>query len=166
MAGAPGSPKLPGVRAISASSTIHAPIERVWSILADTARYREWSPFLIDVEGRVAVGEPVTLVVAMHPGRAPIRQREIVRRWDEGREIRWGMVMGHRWLLEAERYQRLTRIAENETSYETSDAFAGILVPVVFALYRDKIQAGFDATARALKERAESSAQLRDRADT
>jgi hypothetical protein len=145
------------MRSISASATIRAPIERVWAILVDTTRYREWSPFVIDVEGRVAVGETVTLVVAMHPGRAPIRQREIIRRWDEGREIRWGVVMGHRWLLEAERHQRLTAISPSETLYETSDAFAGALVPIVFALYREKIQAGFDATARALQQRAESS---------
>ena len=148
---------LPGVRAISASATIRAPLERVWSILADTARYREWSPFLVDVEGRIAVGETVTLVVAMHPGRAPIRQRETIRRWDENHEIRWGMVMGHRRVLAAERVQRLTRISADETSYETSDEFVGLLVPLVFALYREKIQAGFDATAHALKARAESA---------
>ena len=145
------------MRSISASATIGAPIERVWAILADTTRYREWSPFVVDVEGRIAVGETVTLVVAMHPGRAPIRQRETIRRWDEGREIRWGVVMGHRWVLEAERYQRLTPISPSETLYETSDEFAGTLVPIVFALYREKIQAGFDATARALKMRAESA---------
>jgi hypothetical protein len=144
------------VRSISASATIRAPIDRVWAILADTARYPEWSPFVVAVEGRIAVGETVTLVVAMHPGKDPIRQREKISMWDEGREIRWGVVMGHRVLLEAERYQRLTRISESETLYETSDGFSGILVPIVFALYRDKIQAGFDATARALKERAET----------
>lgn len=144
------------MRSISASATIRAPIEEVWAILADTARYPEWSPFVVAVEGRVAVGETVTLVVAMHPGRAPIKQRETIGMWEEGREIRWGVTMGHRVLLEAERYQRLTRVSDGETLYETSDGFSGVLVPIVFALYRDKIQAGFDATARALKERAET----------
>ncbi|NUO53971.1 MAG: SRPBCC domain-containing protein [Polyangiaceae bacterium] len=144
------------MRSISASATIRAPLSEVWAILADTARYPEWSPFVVGIEGRIEVGETVTLIVAMHPGRAPIRQREKISMWDEGREIRWGVVMGHRVLLEAERYQRLTRISESETLYETSDGFSGALVPIVFALYRDKIQAGFDATARALKARAET----------
>ncbi len=145
------------MRSISASATIRAPIERVWAILVDTSRYREWSPFVVAIEGSVAVGETVTLVVAMTPGRPPIRQRERVSRRDEGRELSWGVVMGHPALLKAERYQRLTKLSDGETLYETADDFRGLLVPIVFSLYRAKIQAGFDATARALKERAESA---------
>ena len=96
------------MRSVSASSTIHAPIGRVWAILADLSRYPEWSPFVVAVEGRAAVGETLTLVVAMTPGRSPIRQRETIRRWDEGREIVWGTVLAHPLVLRAERYQRLT----------------------------------------------------------
>jgi hypothetical protein len=144
------------VRSISASTTIRAPIDRVWAILGDLSRYPEWSPFVTAAEGRAEVGEVVTLVVAMTPGRAPLRQRETISRWDEGREIRWGMVMGHRLLLKAERYQRLTELSGAATRYETADVFEGLLLPVVFALYGARIQAGFDATAAALKERAEA----------
>ncbi|MBL9026951.1 MAG: SRPBCC domain-containing protein [Myxococcales bacterium] len=144
------------MRSVSASSTIHAPIGRVWAILADLSRYPEWSPFVVAVEGRAAVGETLTLVVAMTPGRSPIRQRETIRRWDEGREIVWGTVLAHPLVLRAERYQRLTAIGERETRYETADVFEGLLVPVVLGLYGARIQLGFDATAAALKARAES----------
>lgn len=144
------------MRSISASATIRAPIERVWAVLSDLERYPEWSPFVVEVQGRAEIGETVTLVVAMTPGKAPIRQRETISRWDEGRELSWGMVLGHPALLKAERYQRLTRLSESETRYETADDFEGLLVPIVFGLYRARIQAGFDATAVALKKRAES----------
>jgi hypothetical protein len=144
------------MRSVSASSVIRAPIGRVWAILADLSRYPEWSPFVVAVEGRAAVGETVTLVVAMTPGRSPIRQRETIRRWEEEREIVWGTVIGHPLVLRAERYQRLTAIGEHETRYETADVFEGLLVPVVLGLYGARIQTGFDATAAALKARAES----------
>lgn len=144
------------MRTIAASATIDAPIEKVWSILSDIPRYREWSPFVVDVGGEVKVGELVTLHVAMTPGKAPILQKEKVSKRDEGRELCWGTVMGHPMLLKAERYQRLTAISPSQTRYETADDFEGMLVPIVFALYGAKIQAGFDATAVALKKRAES----------
>ena len=32
-----------------ASLTIHAPLARVWDIVLDLPRYREWNPFILDV---------------------------------------------------------------------------------------------------------------------
>jgi hypothetical protein len=144
------------VRSVKASINIRAPQDRVWAILSDLASYPAWSPFVVAVEGRAAVGETVTLVVAMTKGRPPLRQRETISRWEEGHEISWGTVMGHPRLLKAERFQRLTRVNAGETLYETADDFEGLLVPVVMALYGSRIQAGFHATAAALKERAEA----------
>ncbi len=142
---------------IGAASLIDAPIERVWSVLVDIDRYPEWSPFVVKIDGPLSVGTMLTLHVAMTPSRSVLRQRERVSKRDEMRELSWGTVMGHPLLLRAERYQRLTKISENQTRYETSDDFEGALVPLVFALYRAKIQAGFDATAIALKKRAEAA---------
>lgn len=144
------------MRSIAASSIIQAPIERVWSILIDLERYPEWSPFVIKVDGTLTLGTMLGLHVAMTPGKKPLLQWEKLSKREEGRELSWGTVMGHPLLLRAERYQRLTRLSDNETRYETSDDFEGALVPLVFALYRAKIQTGFDATAIALKKRAES----------
>lgn len=143
-------------QSIGASSLIDAPIERVWSVLVDIDRYPEWSPFVVKVDGPLAVGTMLTLHVAMTPNRPVLRQRERVSKREELRELSWGTVMGHPLLLRAERYQRLTRISDGQTRYETADDFEGALVPLVFALYRAKIQAGFDATAIALKKRAEA----------
>jgi hypothetical protein len=142
---------------IGAASLIDAPIERVWSVLVDIDRYPEWSPFVVKIDGPLSVGTMLTLHVAMTPNRSVLRQRERVSKRDELHELSWGTVMGHPLLLRAERYQRLTKISENQTRYETSDDFEGALVPLVFALYRAKIQAGFDATAIALKKRAEAA---------
>lgn len=144
------------MRSVRSSIQINAPIGHVWQILSDLDRYPEWSPFVVAVEGRAAVGSTVTLVVAMTKGRPPLRQRETISRWEEGRELAWGTVLGHPRLLEAERTQRLTALSPSETRYDTADDFEGLLVPLVLGLYGARIQAGFDATAAALKRRAEA----------
>ena len=143
------------MRTIAASSVIFAPIDRVWSVLSDFDKYPEWSPFLVKIDGEVSVGTMLTLHVVMRAGQKPLTQRERVSMREEGREVRWGTVMGPPLLLKAERFQRLTAISATETRYETADDFEGALVPLVFALYRANIQAGFDATAIALKTRCE-----------
>lgn len=147
---------LAAMRTIAASSIIQAPIERVWSVLSDFDRYPEWSPFLVRIDGEVRVGTMLTLHVVMKPGQRPLQQRERVSMREEGREVRWGTVMGHPRLLRAERFQRLTAISATQTRYETADDFEGALVPLVFALYGASIQRGFEATALALKARCEA----------
>lgn len=148
-------------RVIASSVEIDAPKERVWQIVRDTPRYPEWSPFLVAVEGDVRVGAPVVLVVRMHMNAAerPIRQTERVTRDEAGTEgapgeIGWGI---DGFFLTTERVQRVVPLGPGRCRYETTDAFSGVLAPLVLGLYAKRIQAGFDATARALKERAEQA---------
>jgi hypothetical protein len=154
----------PTMRSIAARSAINAPLPRVWEVLRDLASYPAWSPFVVAVDGSLVVGTSVVLHVAMTPGKPPLRQTERVSRFDPpgpdgaGAALSWGMVMGHPFLLRAERYQRLTALGPSETLYETADDFEGLLVPLVFALYGASIQRGFDATAAALKARCEAAA--------
>jgi hypothetical protein len=140
--------------AIRASIEIAAPAERVWQILGDLDRYGEWNPFTPKVESDRVVGHPIILHVDFG-GRTPRRQVEIVRRWEPGVELRWGMTMGPAWWFRAERWQRVEAIDEHRCRYSTEDVFEGLFAPVVFALYGAKVQRGFEAVAAALARRAE-----------
>lgn len=151
-------------RTIAASADIDAPKERVWAIVRDVARYPEWSPFLVAVEGELAAGRPLGLVVRMRmrEGERPTRQTEHVSRLVEGgpsepSEVAWGIRWGGAAFFAAERFQRVTPLAPGRCRYETADTFQGLLAPIVLGLYGAHIQAGFEATARALKARAERS---------
>ncbi len=72
------------------------------------------------------------------------------------RTLCWGMQMGHRAFLCANRWQMLEPIAGG-TRYTTVDRFSGLLVPVVMALYGSPMQQGFQQMADALKARVESA---------
>lgn len=142
---------------ISAEATIEAPIERVFAVLKDIPRYHEWNPYTPRIDTTLELGSKVMLHVQMKPGKKLLVQKETMRRYEEGRLLAWGDVLGHPSLLHFERVQQLTALGPSKTRYFTEDVFGGLLVPLVMALYRRDIQRGFSETAEALKHRCEAS---------
>ena len=128
---------------------IPAPADQVWEVLADLERYHEWNPFTPKIETTRELGTPVLIHVSFD-GAEPFLQREIIRRWEPGEELRWGMSIGPAWFFRAERFQRVDPIDETRSLYQSEDAFAGLFSPVVERLYGAKVQRGLDATAAAL----------------
>lgn len=133
---------------------ILAPIDIVWAILIDLEKYPEWNPFTYRVDTTLNIGDPVELYVRM-PKRGDRVQREVVREVNKPYTLAWGMNMGFDFLLKARRDQQLEIIDECRCSYQTWDAFSGLITPLVLALFADDMQNGFDGVATALKERAE-----------
>lgn len=138
----------------SDSVEIEAPARRVWGILVDVERYGEWNPFTTRVDTSLEVGSPVDLYVTLGPFR--LRQPESIQDVVPPHLLAWGMVMGARWLLETRREQRLEPLSDTRCRYITTDAFAGILTPLVVLSFGGLIRRGFNAMAVALKERAEA----------
>jgi uncharacterized protein YndB with AHSA1/START domain len=58
------------VRGFEASSLIEASPEQVWPLLIDAAAWADWNSGVAKVEGRVALGEKLTITVEANPGRA------------------------------------------------------------------------------------------------
>jgi hypothetical protein len=139
------------VFSIQATIEIAASAERVWSILCDLERYGEWNPFTTRVESDRIVGHPIVLHVDFG-GRRPMRRVEIVRRFEPGIELRWGMTMGPAWWFRAERWQRVEVLDAGRCRYSTGDEFEGVFAPVVYALYGAKVRRGFEAVAAALAQ--------------
>lgn len=141
-------------RVVAASVDIRAPADEVWAVLVDFARYREWNPFTPEVDAELTVGASVGLLVKM-PGRHQLRRVEQINRVEPQRTLCWGMRMGHRAVLCANRWQVLEPIGE-DTRYTTVDRFSGLLVPLVMALYGGPMRVGFQQMADALKARVEN----------
>ncbi len=133
---------------------IEASPERVWEVLVDLPRYGDWNPFTVAVRSPLEVGTDVDMEVLLN-GRLH-RQRETVRVVQPHRCLSWGMQLGPRWLLRAERQQTLASEGDSSTRYVTEDRIEGWLAPVVDVLYAETLQEGFAAMAAALKQRVES----------
>lgn len=142
---------------------IAAPIERVWAVMLDLGAYSAWNPFIVNVEGapaRVEIGSRLHLHVRWRSG-GDARSTEVVTRLlppSEGRAelayrfTGWLDTLG---LVRAERVQTLEALPSGRVRYWTEDAFRGLLT--AFLPLAD-VQDGFERHARALKERAESTA--------
>ena len=134
---------------------INAPIEKVWRVLLDFDRYGDWNPFTYKVETDLKIGSPVNLYVKL-PRRGSKLQVEYIREVSEPNILSWGMTMGAEFLLTAVREQHLKALGCECCTYQSTDAFSGVLTPVVKMLFSHSIRDGFNAMAYALKARAET----------
>lgn len=143
-----------GAFAPTASVDIDAPLERVWEILVDFPNYSRWNSFCPGIECSGVLGTNVVMDVRF-PGQKPRKQVEVLNVLEPPHRIAWGVIMGSRAILVANRYQTLEALAPDRTRYTTIDYMSGLLGPLVKMLYAEKVRAGFQLAADGLKAYAE-----------
>lgn len=146
-------PKTSGYFSTQATATIHAPLERVWSILVDLERYREWNSFVPSMQSDFHVGSLLIMQVQM---RKWLRVKMVVTvsAIEHHHLLAW-KTRFPRWFLYSERFQVLTAINAETTQYWTREAFAGMFAPLLKWLFEKDLQRGFVAIAQNLQARAE-----------
>jgi hypothetical protein len=138
------------MKSFTATTSIRATPEKIWSILTDAARYPKWNPTVTKVDGRIAPGEKVTVHVTINPGRAfPVT----VSTFDPPSRMIWtgGMPLG---LFKGTRTYTLTPRRDGETDFRMHEEFTGLLAPLIGKSIPD-LQPAFDEFATALKREAE-----------
>jgi hypothetical protein len=138
---------------ISTVVEIDAPPARVWSVLVDLPAYREWNPFIVDASGRVAVGETLSLRMAI-PGREPMTIDPRLLVVDPERELRWKGRLVLPGLFDGEHWFVLTSLADGRTRLDHSENFSGILLPIARRMIYDDTLQSFHSLNEALARRA------------
>jgi hypothetical protein len=137
------------MKTFQTSTLIHAKPEVVWSLLTDAAAYPSWNTTVDRVDGRIAIGEKITLHVKVNPGRAfPVKVAELT----PPLKMVWtgGMPLG---LFKGVRTFTLTPQGD-ALQFEMREVFDGLLSPLIERSLPD-LQPAFDEFAQALKKRAE-----------
>jgi len=129
---------------------IQADRETIWRILTDAASYPRWNTTVSRVEGRIALGERVTVHAKVAPGRAfPV---EVVAFEAPHRMVwRGGLPLG---LFKGERTYELRAAGAGGVEFEMREAYGGWLAPLITRSIPD-LQPAFDEFAACLKARAE-----------
>jgi hypothetical protein len=139
--------------AISHEIEIEATPEAVWAVLADTASYPDWNPFVRRLEGELREGERLEARIAP-PGGREMTFKPVVLAAQPGRELRWlgRLLLPH--LFDGEHSFRLERLDDGRTRFVQSESFSGLLVPLLRSSL-EKTRRGFEEMNAALKERVE-----------
>lgn len=144
------------MRTIHTDVWIEAPAERVWAILADTARWPEWNPFILSLDGALAVGSGLTARIRP-PGKSEMIFKPRVVKFEPGRKFRWLGTLGMRGLFDGEHGFRVTPEGGARCRFEHFESFTGLLVSPLLWLLEKPTRAGFVAMNEAIKARAERS---------
>ena len=140
------------MKSFASSTTIQAAPEAVWRILTDAPGYPSWNTTVSRVDGRIALGEQLTVHAKLAPGRAfPVK----VVAFDAPRRMVWsgGMPLG---LFKGERIFELRPMAGGGVEFAMQEDYTGWLAPLITKSIPD-LQPAFDEFAACLKARAERS---------
>ena len=141
------------MRSYEASTRIDAAPEDVWAVLTDVGAWRDWDSGVDRVEGRVALGEPITIYATMIRNR-PFRATVTELRPAEAMRWRGGLPFG---LAVIERNYHLDRQGDGGTVVTVREDHDG---PLAFVLDRatPDLNPSFRQFCAGLKTQAERRA--------
>ena len=76
-------------RTIYTDIEIDATPEQVWSVLTDTASYKNWSTFLVDIQGEIKDGNKITAIFQIDPKKEKRTTIDHTISVTDGREFYW-----------------------------------------------------------------------------
>ena len=130
------------MKTCSSSISIQAAAESVWAILVDAPGYPAWNTTVDRVDGRIALGETVTVRAKVSPGRAfPVK----VKQFAPPSRMVWGSGMPF-GLFKGEREFTVTANGEGSVEFAMREGFTGILAPLIGRMTPD-LQPSFDEFA-------------------
>jgi hypothetical protein len=142
------------MRHFETSTTIDAPAERVWDVLADTSAWSDWDSGVVKVEGEAGEGKRLRITSELNPKRAyPVK----VTAFDRPRRMAWkgGMPLG---LFTGIRTYTLTPEGEGRTRFDMREQFTGPLLPLIWRSMPD-MNDSFRQFASGLRARAEAGGE-------
>ena len=138
------------MRFYEATTDIAAGPEEVWAVLSDAVRWPSWDSGVDSVEGRLALGEKVTIRAAMAPNRAfPVT----VTTWEPPTRLRFsgGMPLG---LFRGVRTYSLYPNGPGLTKFHLREEYTGLLLRLIWPTIPD-LGSSFVQFTAGVKARAE-----------
>jgi hypothetical protein len=140
------------MKVFSVKTSIHASPEVIWALLTDAAEYPRWNKTVEKVDGKIALGERVTVHPKTNPVRAfPVQVMEV----EPTRCMVWtgGMPLG---LFKGERTFTLKPGSSGDVEFSMREEYTGLLAALISRSIPD-LQPSFDEFASDLKRAAKGS---------
>jgi len=112
---------------LEASIEIQATPQQVWAVLADTAHYPQWNPFITSSSGQIHVGATLTNVMHDATGNTTFTPTVLVA--EPGRELSWIGRVPPGGIFTGEHTFTLTQIRPGVVLFTQREDFTGVAVP-------------------------------------
>lgn len=140
---------------LSTHIDIDATPEQIWERLGQPESYASWNPFIISMQGRLAVGEQLVNVM-QSSGKKPITFKPKVLTVKAPYELRWRGRLLMPGLFDGEHYFELRRHG-NGTRLHHGENFSGVLLWVIDV---ETFRADFERMNEALKVVSEAGGEV------
>ena len=138
---------------------ITAPASLIWEVVSDLSRWAEWNPIYPVIEGRVAIGAPVTFEFHL-PNRAPRQFQGVVVDWVPDSQLIWALrLMGG--LVRTTRYFEIENLGERNCILANGEIFDGMGAGLMPKAERAVIRRAFELVNEAAKARVEDLSKER-----
>jgi hypothetical protein len=131
---------------------IDASPERLWTLLTNAADFPRWNSTVSKLEGSIKLGEKLALQVPAAPGRT---FKPKVTELEPNRSMVWSD--GFAPMFKGVRSFTLTPNADGSTSFNMTEVFSGLMLPMIRGSLPD-FGPSFEAYAADLKREAEGKA--------
>lgn len=138
---------------ITAVTPIDAPPARVWAVLADTAAYPEWNPFVRALRGPLVEGGQIEVELQL-PGRELQTLTPRLITVEPGRSFTWLGNVGPRGVLDG-RHSFTVEPDGAGSRLVHAERLSGLLVPAFRGMLTGATPEAFTAMNEALRERAQ-----------
>jgi hypothetical protein len=134
---------------------ISAPVDVVWNVLIDLAKYPLWNPFNPSAHSNLTLGESVHMQVALDPAGSPGSVSETLRILEPLRHIAWDAPTSDLPGDLGLRDQYLEIVDGARCRYYQTDTFAGPSASALGERFGEAGRTGFNRMGLSLKARAE-----------
>ena len=149
------------VREIRTEIEISAPPAKVWSILTEIGRWKEWSPVIVDASGNASLGSKLSITMCGKDGKkgkAGPTYEPVITVFEAPKNFQWratmlaGFIFTNGKVLELEESASGTRLVHKET-------FSGMMVPMMWGQMENSVPQMLNSMNEALKIEAEKPRQ-------
>ena len=145
-------------RVINTFIDINAPPNRVWEVLIDFPAWKEWSPFISSITGKLEVGARLRITVSP-PGIKSMEFKPKVFVVRPGEEIIWGGSF-LLFVYRGDHVMLLKPLPSGGTRFQQRERFRGPMVLFMGGMFKPTEQ-GYNQMNKALKRRAEGGFESR-----
>ena len=134
---------------------IKASPDKIWAVLTDFKKYPEWNPMIKSFEGKLAIGEKVT-VRLQQPGSSAMTFKPTITLMIPNKTFRWQGHLLISGLFDGEHIFEIEDKKNGTSTFIHRENFKGILIPLFKKMIEVNTKQGFELMNVELKKRCES----------